>query len=154
MDDAARLLATLEARGSTLAVAESLTGGLLAGLLTSVAGASAVVRGGVVAYASDVKVSLLGVPASVVDEHGVVSAACASAMAEGVRDVLRATYGLSTTGVAGPDTQEGRPVGTVYVGVAGPDGASAVELHLAGDRAAIRGATCERAVQALLSALG
>ena len=98
-------------------------------------GSSEVFRGGVVAYATDVKIAVLDVPEAVVEQHGVVSAECARAMARGVRRLTGATYGVSTTGVAGPDEQEGKPVGTVYVGVAGPDGDSAVALELVGDRA-------------------
>jgi len=141
-DVAARVLASLARREETLATAESLTGGLLAARLTDVPGASRSFVGGVVSYATRVKVSTLGVPASVVEEHGVVSEECALAMASGVRDRLAATWGLSTTGVAGPDEQEGRPVGTVWVAVAGPAGATARLLDLDGDRAAIRQATC------------
>jgi nicotinamide-nucleotide amidase len=151
---AAQLVAALQVRGQTLATAESLTGGLLAGFLTGVPGASAVFTGGVVAYATEVKQGLLKVPVEVVARDGVVSAPCAEAMASGARDVVRATYGLSTTGVAGPETQEGKSVGTVYVGVAGPDGVHHVLLRLDGDRAEIREATCVAALSALLSALG
>ena len=99
---------TLAGRGETLATAESLTGGQLSARLTDVPGASRCFVGGVVSYATRVKVSLLGVPAEVVEEYGVVSEECAAAMAHGVRDRLAATYGLATTGVAGPDSQEGQ----------------------------------------------
>ena len=81
-----------------------------------------------VAYATDLKIEVLDVPEAVVEQYGVVSAECARAMARGVRRLTGATYGVSTTGVAGPEEQEGKPVGTVYVGVAGPDGDSAVAL--------------------------
>jgi nicotinamide-nucleotide amidase len=151
---AAQLIAGLQGRGATVATAESLTGGLLAGLLTGVAGASAVFVGGVVSYATSVKQDVLDVPASVVETDGVVSAACAEAMASGVRELLGTTYAVSTTGVAGPETQEGKPVGTVHVGLAGPDGVRSVRLDLAGDRAGIREATCVAAMAELLSALG
>ncbi|MDO9354446.1 MAG: nicotinamide-nucleotide amidohydrolase family protein, partial [Solirubrobacteraceae bacterium] len=97
----------------TLATAESLTGGRVAASLTAVPGASEVFRGGVVAYASDVKVDVLGVPADVVATVGVVSAACAEAMARGVRSLTGASYAVATTGVAGPGEQEGKPPGTV-----------------------------------------
>ena len=120
--------------GLTLAVAESLTGGLVASRLVAVPGASAWFRGGVVSYASDVKYELLGVP-----EGPVVSAAAAIAMAEGVRDRLRADVGLGVTGVAGPDEQEGQPVGTVFVGIALPGRPSeAVAFQLPGDRERVR----------------
>ena len=140
---AARVLDALAARGETLATAESLTGGLLAARLTDVPGASRSFVGGVVSYATRVKVAVLGVPDDLVAQHGVVSEQCALAMAHGVRDRLDATWGLATTGVAGPDPQEGRAVGTVWVAVAGPAGATARLLDLAGDRAAVRQATCD-----------
>ncbi|KRE96210.1 damage-inducible protein CinA [Nocardioides sp. Soil774] len=149
---AARVLEALAARGETLATAESLTGGLLAARLTDVPGASRSFVGGVVSYATRVKVSALDVPADLVAEHGVVSQQCALAMARGVGARLAATWGLATTGVAGPDEQEGRAVGTVWIAVAGPAGAHARLLALAGDRVAIREATCE-AVLALLEDL-
>lgn len=135
--------------GSTIATAESITGGRLAARLTDGPGASEVFAGGVVSYATEVKIKVLGVPQSLVDEHGVVSGECARAMADGVRDLMATTYGVSTTGVAGPDTQEGKPVGTVYVGVAGPDGTKVVELSLDGDRADIQAATVSEAMSAL-----
>jgi len=148
-DLATAVVSALVAIGATLATAESLTGGLVGGAVTTVAGSSAVYRGGVVAYATDVKMSLLGVPESVVEEYGVVSGECAEAMADGVRRLLGATYGLSTTGVAGPDEQEGKPAGTVYVGVAGPTGVHHVAVALAGDRASIRTQTVAAALSAL-----
>ncbi len=134
-----------------MATAESLTGGRLAALVTEVPGASAVYVGGVVSYATDVKVAVLGVPEELVERYGVVSAECAVAMARGVRGLTGATYGVSTTGVAGPEEQEGKAVGTVYVGVAGPDGDRALALELVGDRAAIQDRTCREALDALLS---
>ncbi len=151
---AARVLETLAGRGETLATAESLTGGLLSSRLTDVPGASRSFVGGVVSYATRVKVSLLGVPHEVVQEHGVVSEECALAMAQGVRDRLDATWGLATTGVAGPDEQEGRAVGTVWVAIAGPAGATARLLELGGDRAAIRQASCDAVLEILARELG
>ncbi len=148
-DEAAAVLAALSGAGHTLAVAESLTGGLLAATLTDVPGASAVFRGGVCAYATDVKTTLLDVPDALVRSDGVVSSAVAEAMARGVRQTLGATYALGTTGVAGPDPQEGRPVGTVFVAVAGPAGVQSQELRLEGDRPRIRSSTCLAALQLL-----
>ncbi|GCD88700.1 CinA family protein [Nocardioides sp. LS1] len=148
--DVHRLLAE---RGATVATAESLTGGRLAALLTGVPGASATYVGGAVTYATALKVSMLGVPEALVAEHGVVSAECARAMAEGMRRVAGATYALATTGVAGPDLQEGKPAGTVYVALAGPDGSEVLELALAGDRWAVQDATCLRCVELLRSVL-
>jgi nicotinamide-nucleotide amidase len=153
LDPAARLHRLLRERGSTVATAESLTGGRLAALLTAVPGASATYVGGVVTYATELKVSLLGVPAGLVEEHGVVSAVGARALGAGPRRVLGATYALSTTGVAGPDRQEGHPAGTVFVGLAGPGGAEAVPLELAGDRHTVQDATCRHAVALLLAIL-
>ena len=151
---ARRVLESLARRGETLATAESLTGGLLSARLTDVPGASRSFVGGVVSYATRVKVFALGVPADVVERHGVVSEECAVAMALGVRDRLDATWGVATTGVAGPDAQEGRPVGTVWVAVAGPDRVQAQELALEGDRTAVRQASCDAALSVLAGILG
>lgn len=151
---AARVLETLAGRGQTLATAESLTGGLLAARLTDVPGASRSFVGGVVSYATRVKESVLGVPPEVVQEHGVVSEECALAMARGVRDRLDATWGLATTGVAGPDQQEGRAVGTVWVAIAGSGEGTARLLALGGDRLAIRQATCDAVLELLARELG
>lgn len=147
---ARRALEVLAERGESLATAESLTGGLLSATLTDVPGASRSLVGGVVSYATRIKESLLGVPATVVAEHGVVSGECAEAMALGVRARLRTTWGLATTGVAGPDVQEGKPVGEVWIAVAGPSGAAVRRLALSGDRRTIREQSC-REVLALLT---
>jgi len=143
----------LTAARATVATAESLTGGLLGALITTVPGASVVYRGGVIAYATELKIDLLGVPHDVVEQYGVVSAECAEGMAAGVRSRTGASYGLSTTGVAGPDAQEGKPVGTVYVGVAGPGWSRSVRLDLPGDRQAIREGACAQALALLLDSL-
>ncbi|WP_457631862.1 CinA family nicotinamide mononucleotide deamidase-related protein [Oceanithermus desulfurans] len=116
-----RVLERLRAEGASLATMESLTGGLLAALVTEVPGASRNYLGGVVSYSMGAK-ARFGVPTDTLTAHGAVSAETASAMAEAARRELNATYGLATTGVAGPDELEGHPVGTVYVGLAGPDG--------------------------------
>ncbi len=134
-----------------MSTAESLTGGLLAASLTAVPGASASYLGGVVAYATEVKVAVLGVPASVVERHGVVSAECVRAMAGGVRDLIGATYGVATSGVAGPTVQEDKAVGTVYVGLCGPSGTTHLALRLTGDRRSIVAETVDRAWDALLT---
>ena len=150
---APRATATVDAlrqTDATLATAESLTGGQLAVLMTEIPGSSEVYRGGVVAYATEVKLGVLDVPEVVVERHGVVSAECALAMARGVRRLTGATYGVSTTGVAGPERQEGKPVGTVYVGLAGPDGQETVlALELVGDRSTIQDRACEEALRAV-----
>lgn len=137
-DLAAVVLGALAGRGATVAVAESLTGGLLTAALTAVPGASAAVRGGLVVYATDTKQELAGVPAAVLSRDGAVSAATAQALADGVRRRLAATYGVGVTGVAGPQEQEGRPVGTVHVAVAGPAVARAAALRLPGGRDQVR----------------
>jgi nicotinamide-nucleotide amidase len=143
----------LRSAGQTLATAESLTGGQLAVRFTETPGASETYVGGVVTYATALKQSFLGVPQDLVERHGVVSPECARAMASGVMAVTGATFGLATTGVAGPTEQEGKPVGTVYVGIAGPGLLEAVALELSGDRAAITARTCDEALSALTGIL-
>ncbi|MCX4819776.1 CinA family protein [Streptomyces sp. NBC_01142] len=139
MKTAARVLALLAERGETLAVAESLTGGLVAAELTSVPGASESFRGSVTAYATHLKRDILGVDGTLLAERGAVDPEVAQQMAAGVRGVLGATWGIATTGVAGPEPQDGQPVGTVFVAVAGPDGQGKVAaLRLNGGRAEIR----------------
>lgn len=156
MSAARDLLAACAARGWTLGVAESLTGGLVVAELVAVPGASAVLRGGVVAYATDLKASLLGVDADLLAARGAVDPDVAARMADGVRRATGADVGLATTGVAGPDPQDGHPPGLVYVAVATPAPASATvpasptapasgpvrtrvrQLRLGGDRAAVR----------------
>lgn len=140
---AVRLIAELTERRMTIAVAESLTGGLVVAELVSVPGASAVVRGGVVAYATDLKSTLLGVDAELLAERSPIDPEVAMQMAEGARrlagrDGAPADLGLATTGVAGPDQQDGHPVGEVWIGVALGDRLEAQGLMLAGDRASIR----------------
>lgn len=146
-DAAGLLVRRLAGRGLTLATAESLTGGGLGAWITGVPGSSAVFRGGVIGYASDVKVSLLGVPESVVAGDGVVSEACAEAMAQGVRRLLGSDLAVSTTGVAGPESQEGKPVGLVFVGLADAAGTVVRRLDLSGDREEIRRATVVAAAE-------
>lgn len=134
-----RVLAMLEERGETLAVAESLTGGLLGATLTDVAGASRAFRGGVIAYATDVKASVLGVDAELLAREGAVHPEVARQLAAGVRARLDATYGLGLTGVAGPDPQDGKPPGTLFIGFAGPAGTEVVGPRVHGqDRPGIR----------------
>ena len=138
MSRAPELLAAVGARGWTLAVAESLTGGLVSATLVDVPGASAVLRGAVVAYSTDLKATLLGVDPALLEQRGAVDPDVARAMAIGVRARLGADVGLATTGVAGPDPQDGHPPGTVHVAVSTPDGTHVRSLRLAGDRAAVR----------------
>jgi len=138
----------LLARGVTLAVAESVTGGLIASRLVAVAGASTWFRGGVVSYASDVKYDLLKVP-----EGPVVSAEAAEAMATGVRTLLGSDIGLSVTGVAGPDEQDDQPVGTVFVGLSMGDALEHASLRLPGDRPRVRAYSAISALDVLRRAL-
>lgn len=131
--------ALLTRRGETVAVAESLTGGLVGERISATPGASATFRGGVIAYATDVKASVLGVPLALLEEKGAVDSGVARAMASGVRDLFRATYGLGLTGVAGPDPQDGHPPGVLHVALAGPEGHGAcASVRLVGDRTDIR----------------
>ena len=140
---ATELVAELTALGLTVGVAESLTGGLLVAELVSVPGASAVVRGGVVAYNTALKHSLLGVDAVLLAARGAADPDVAAAMADGVRVAcavggIPASIGLSTTGVAGPEPQDGKPVGTVFVGLSTASGTRVFDLTLGGSRNALR----------------
>ena len=133
-----RLVGLVRAQGATLATAESLTGGMVGAALTDVPGISAVYRGGVIVYATDLKATLAGVPAGLLADVGPVHPDTAAALARGVRERLGATYGLATTGVAGPDPQAGVEAGTVYVAAAGPAAVRVRKLALDGNREAIR----------------
>nr|WP_240958059.1 CinA family protein [Streptomyces barkulensis] len=178
----ARALKLLADRGQTVAAAESLTGGLVAAELTAAPGASATVRGSVTAYATEVKHEVLGVDGGLLRERGAVDAEVARQMAAGVRRALGTDWGVATTGVAGPEPQDGKPVGMVYVAVAGPEvpgpevpGAAdtadaadtpagseergrgtrpvALRLSLDGDRAEIRDGSVRAVIRLLLSEL-
>lgn len=137
---AADVLAALRAAGVTIAVAESLTGGLLTAELTGVAGASATVRGALVVYATDLKATLAGVDEGLLAQRGPVDAEVAVELARGVRSRLGADLGVGVTGVAGPDRQDGVAVGTVFAALAGPGGWVARNWLFTGDRAEIRAA--------------
>jgi nicotinamide-nucleotide amidase len=139
--------------GQTVAAAESLTGGLVAAALTSVPGSSAVFRGGIVAYATELKTELLGVPADLLDRHGPVHADVAAAMAAGVRRRLGAAYGLATTGVAGPGPADGQPAGTVFIAILGPSGLVGCQLNLAGDRPRVRAGSVRESMSLLVRTL-
>ena len=140
----------LRGRGWRLAVAESCTGGLVSQRITTVAGSSDYFLGGVVAYANAVKVSQLGVCADLLAADGAVSPTVARAMATGVRERLQADVALGVTGIAGPDggTAE-KPVGTVFIGLAGPAGDRAEAFRFGGDRAAVRQAACRVSLELL-----
>lgn len=156
---AVQLIGELTRRRMTIAVAESLTGGLVVAELVSVPGASVVVRGGIVAYATELKSTVLGVDAGLLAERGPIDQEVARQMADGVRwrlghDGAPADIGLATTGVAGPDRQDGHPVGEVWLGLAIGDRVEAHGLTLGGDRASIRAATVAASLMYVLEHLG
>lgn len=142
-------LALLEGQGETLATAESLTAGLIASELAEVPGASAVLRGGLVAYATEVKSSVLGIDADLIAREGVVSRACAEVMATRALVLFGSDWAVSATGVAGPTQQDTQPVGLVYVAVAGPGILRSEELHLKAFRQEIRADTVSAALSLL-----
>lgn len=160
--DAATLIDRLTASGRTIACAESLTGGLLAATLVDVPGASNAFLGGIVAYATELKRALVDVDAHLLERRGPVDAEVAEQLADHVRALCAvggrpADLGIGTTGVAGPDPQDGHPPGTVFVGIASARGIRSVALRLAGDRPSVRRATVARAIAeaiAELDALG
>lgn len=153
-DIAADVIRLLQAAHQTLAVAESLTGGGIMAAITSVGGASAVFRGGVVSYATELKREILKVDADLIARHGVIHGEVAEQMAAGTRAVTSVesptTWGLSTTGVAGPDKQDGKPVGMVYIGIASEGEARGLgPFHFPGDREQVRQATIMEALSQL-----
>lgn len=152
MSRASRAIEELAAAGRSVAVAESLTGGLVTAALTSIPGASSVVRGGVVSYATDTKSSVLGVDDFLLRAGGPVQAEVARQMAHGVRRVLGADVGVATTGVAGPDPQGNTPVGRVFVAVAWESGDDVRILSLDGSREEIRTASVKAALDLLIDA--
>ena len=139
--------------GRTVAAAESLTAGMVTAVLADTAGASGMLQGGVVAYQNSVKADVLGVPADLLAAVGSVDGDVAAAMAAGVRSALGADIGVATTGVAGPEEHDGKAVGTVFIGVATAEGASAFPYSFTGNRADIRGQACGAALERLLTAL-
>ena len=150
VSDAARaLVADLTVRKQTVATAESLTAGLLAATLAGVPGASAVLCGGLITYTEDSKIALAGVAPQVLDAVGPVAAPTARALAVGARQRCAATWGVGLTGVAGPEPHGGHPVGTVYIGLAGPVDTEVVELLLTGSRWDIRMAAVGEALTRL-----
>ena len=158
LESAARLIDRLAELGWSIAVAESLTGGLVVSSLVGVPGASRVLRGGIVAYDSAIKQSLLGVDPTLLDAHGAVHPRVARQMAKGVRTALTvdgrpADVGIATTGIAGPDSPDGQPVGTVHIAISTPLGTRVDSLALTGDREAIRRESARIAVRRTLAAL-
>lgn len=155
-DLATRVITCAREAGATLGSAESCTGGLVCAALTEIAGSSACVKGSVVSYAVPVKEQVLGVPTGVTrdDSVGVVSGECAQHMAAGARRVLRCDVAVSTTGIAGPGGAEpGKPVGTVWFGVASPRGLRSFVRHFDGDRTFVREQAVAEALEALLEEL-
>lgn len=141
------------AGGCTVATAESLTAGMLSAVLADTPGASGMLQGGVVAYQNRVKESMLGVPPELLAAVGSVDGGVAAAMAAGARTALGADVGVSTTGVAGPEAHDGKPVGTVYIGIATAAGTASFGYSLSGSRSDIRGQACAAALERLLEAL-
>lgn len=174
MPPATELVRLLRQAGQTVACCESLTAGLLSATIAEVPGASRVLRGGLVTYATDLKETLAGVDAALLTQHGPVAAETAAQMAQGARQVCGSDWALALTGVAGPESQDGHPVGEVFLGVAGPGGVVdtcwvtpagqsrwAISPHeptpvpvVAGDRAAIRKASVNFALSELLHRVG
>jgi nicotinamide-nucleotide amidase len=150
---AAQIVGLLGARHQTVAVAESLTGGLLGGAITAIPGASVVFRGGIIAYATELKAALLGVPADLLASYGAVHPDVAAAMATGARDRLGATIGVATTGVAGPDPADGKPPGTVHIAVIAGQVPVTRALALDGGRDQVRRGTVEQALRLLWSVI-
>ena len=151
---AQELVGLLRARQQTVAVAESLTGGLLGAAITGIPGASLVFRGGVISYATDLKAALLGVPEELLAARGAVDPDVAAAMADGVRRRLGASAGAATTGVAGPDPADGKPPGTVHIAVStGASRPVTRQLSLPGGRSEVRAATVRAALRLLLDVL-
>ncbi|AZA09085.1 CinA family protein [Corynebacterium pseudopelargi] len=155
---AAVLIRLAQARGRTIATCESLSAGLLAASLAQVPGASSVLRGGLITYATDLKISLAKVDPSLIRDHTVVSAEVAEAMAHGARVRCESDYGIALTGVAGPATQDGHAVGTVWCGIAGPQAASSLKLGgvsgLEGDRNEIRAQSVDLAIDWAIDVVG
>ena len=150
---AAAVVHTLVERHETLATAESLTGGLVAATIVEIPGVSAVYRGGFVVYATELKGRLAGVPEKLLEERGPVDRDVAAALAEGARERCAADWAVATTGVAGPEPQDGKPVGLVYVAVAGPAGTEVRELQLTGNRTAVRTESVTAVLQLLTDCL-
>jgi nicotinamide-nucleotide amidase len=149
----ARLLAGLRERGETVATAESLTGGLVCAVLTAVPGSSAVVRGGLVVYATELKAELAGVDPALLAEHGAVHPVVAAQLARGARRRCGASLGVGLTGVAGPQSQDGVIPGTVYLALTGQGHDLVRSIALSGDRHAVRAGAVRAAIELLEEAL-
>ena len=148
------IIRRLQAQGLTVATCESLTGGMICAALVDVPGASRVVRGGLITYQTDTKSLLAGVDAGLIEAYGVVSAEVARAMAAGARDALHADIAVSATGMASPGEIGDPPAGTVFVGLASEKDVRAIELHLTGDRQAVRQQTVDAAIKLIGQEIG
>lgn len=145
----------LNERDQTLATAESCSGGLIAHRITNIAGSSRYFQGGLVTYSNEAKMALLGVRGETLEAVGAVSEAVAVEMAEGARSRLQAHWGIGVTGIAGPGGGTAdKPVGLVYIAVAGPNGTTATRNQFEGDRVAVKEQTAGRALQLLMKAIG
>ncbi len=154
MDEVNLALNLLKQNGETVATAESCTGGMLGELITNIPGSSAVYPGGVITYCNELKQKVLGVDAAILHKSSAVCAAVATQMAEGVRKLLGADYGIATTGVAGPGADHlGNPEGLVFIAVAGERNTAVQELHLSGNREMIRKQASQFAFIMLIDAL-
>lgn len=155
MTEAERVIAILREKGKTVATAESCTGGLLGKLLTDISGSSAVYPGGIISYCNEIKHDILNVDQEILDKEGPVCEEVAKQMAEGVRMLFGTDYGLSTTGIAGPNGDgSGKPVGLVYVAVADEEDTQVFELHLTGNRDTVREKASEILFQHLIERCG
>lgn len=148
-DAASVLVARALEHGWTVATAESLTGGQVGSEICAIPGASATYMGGIISYSSQVKATALGVNAKLLEQAGSVDARVAEQMAQGAARVCSADFAVATTGVAGPEPHDGKPVGRVYLGISGPEGAHAVEKNYVGDRAQVRKQATEDAMKLL-----
>ncbi|MBR3610151.1 MAG: CinA family protein [Oscillospiraceae bacterium] len=146
------LIKLLLEKGTTVATAESCTGGMVAARLTSVSGASGAFKYGAVTYCNEAKNAVLGVSTETLDEHGAISAETAKEMAEGIRKVMSADIGVSVTGNAGPGAAENKEVGLVYIGVSSDNYSAVLENHFEGDRISVRAQAADAALSLALSA--
>ena len=154
LDLATTVVKQLSKKGKTVAVAESITGGGLGATITDVAGSSEIFLGGAITYSDVSKTKLLEVPKRLITKHTAVSEEVAKAMAEGARNLFKADYAISTTGVAGPGKAYGKSAGTVWIAIASKKETIAVELSIAGDRATVRKSTIESALATFSRILG
>ncbi len=154
LDLATTVVKQLSKKGKTVAVAESITGGGLGAAITDVAGSSEIFLGGAITYSDVSKTKLLEVPKRLITKHTAVSEEVAKAMAEGARNLFKADYAISTTGVAGPGKAYGKSAGTVWIAIASKKETIAVELSIAGDRATVRKSTIESALATFSRILG